>query len=139
MKKDVIAVSIIGLVMFLVVIGLFGWLFAPPAWGAESSVTFAWDANTETDLVGYRIYQSNTSGVYVFGPDNCAADITKGTETATITGVGDGIWYWVVTAYDEAGNESGPSNELSASLDTVSPGSPVNVRITLVVKVEVGE
>ena len=103
---------------------------------AASNVTFEWDANSESDLAGYRLYQSQASGDYTFGDGNQVATITAGTETVTISGVADGTYYWVLTAYDTDGNESGPSNEVTANLDTLAPGSPVNVRITIIVKVE---
>ena len=103
---------------------------------AASNVTFEWDANSETDLAGYRLYQSQTPGVYTFGDGNQVASILTGTETVTITGVSDGVYYWVLTAYDTHGNESGPSNEVTANLDTLAPGSPTTVTITIIIKVQ---
>lgn len=108
---------------------------------AASQLTFTWDANTEPDLAGYRIYQSASSGVYVYGVDGNAVldipvlDIPVGTTIGTIQ-VSDGIWYWIVTAYDTSGNESGPSNEVTAVLDSVPPGSPSGFTITIIIKVE---
>ena len=89
-------------------------------------VNFAWDANSESDLAGYRLYQSGTSGSYTYGSGNEVAEISAGTETCTID-VADGTWYWVLTAYDTNGNESGPSNEVSASVDQTAPAPPVNL------------
>jgi hypothetical protein len=63
--------------------------------------------------VGYRVYQSSQSGVYTFGQGNEVDDVPKGTETVTLYDIPDGIWYWVVTAYDDEGFESTPSNEVS--------------------------
>lgn len=103
---------------------------------AASNVTFEWDANSETDLVGYRLYQSQMSGDYIFGDGNQVATITAGTETVTITGVSDGAYFWVLTAYDDKGNESGPSNEVTANLDTTPPESPTTVIITIIIKVQ---
>lgn len=73
-------------------------------------VTLAWDANTEPDLAGYRIY---------FGPASRAygAPIVIGTQTTyTITGLPAGTYYFAVTAYNTAGLESGFSNEVSATI-----------------------
>lgn len=83
-------------------------------------VTLKWDANTEDDLAGYRVYKSNESGVYAYGIGNEADSVPVGTETSTIT-VEDGGWFFVVTAWDGDGNESGPSNEVSETIDTMSP------------------
>ena len=118
------------LMAFLMVLLLVG-----QAW-ADSNVTFAWDANTETDLAGYRLYQSSTPGTYTFGESEAVVTIPAGTETVQIT-VPDGTLYFVLTAYDTDGNESGPSNEVTpGDLDTTPPVNPSGVRITVVVKVE---
>ena len=100
---------------------------------AESNVTFVWDANTESDLAGYRLYQSQMSGSY---PDPHVAEIPAGTETVTINDVPDGTYYWVLTAFDTDENESGYSNEVTANLDTLAPGAPVNVIIQVIIKVQ---
>lgn len=78
---------------------------------AADDVTLAWDANTESNLVGYRLYQSQTSGVYPFGDGNQVATILEG-ETVEVTDLGSGSYYWVLTAYDTDGLESEPSNEV---------------------------
>lgn len=81
-------------------------------------VGFAWYANTEADLAGYYLYWSDTTGGHVFGKDNAVATIPKGTETVRVQGHEAG--YWVLTAYDKNGFESGPSNEL----ETFAPDAP---------------
>ncbi len=101
---------------------------------ADNSVAFTWDANPESDLAGYRLYQTDTAGVYVYGESFAVEEIPAGTETVTITGVSDGTMFWVLTAYDTEGNESGPSNEVSAILDSTPPGAPTILEITAVVK-----
>lgn len=101
---------------------------------AGSNVTLAWDPNTEADLAGYRLYQSATSGQYEFGPDHCVATIPAGTETVTLEDVADGTWYFVMTAYDNFGNESKRSNEVMITLDSTPPAPPQNFIITLVKK-----
>ena len=103
---------------------------------AASNVTFEWDANSELDLAGYRLYQSQTPGVYTFGDGNQIATVLAGTETVQITDVVDGIYFWVLTAYDATGNESGPSNEVTANFDTLAPGAPTTVTITIIIKVQ---
>jgi len=100
-------------------------LIAFPAFAMD--VSFQWDPNSESDLAGYRLYQSNTSGSYTYGSGNEVAEILAGTETCTID-VADRVWYWVLTAYDTNGNESGPSNEVSASVDQTAPAPPTNLQ-----------
>lgn len=103
---------------------------------ASSNVTFEWDPNSETDLAGYRLYQTQIMGQYTFGNGNEVASVAAGIEEVTIIGVGDGVYYWVLTAYDTHGNESGPSNEVTANLDTLAPGAPTTVTITIIIKVQ---
>lgn len=90
-------------------------------------VIFEWDANMESDLAGYRLYQSNTSGLYTFGAGNEVKEILVGTETCTLN-ITDGTWFWVLTAYDSNGNESGPSNEVSTNIDQTAPAPPTNLQ-----------
>jgi len=74
---------------------------------AAGQVTLAWDANTEPDLSGYRIYYGTASGTYGT-PINVGNVLTY-----TVTGLTDGLtYYFALTAYDTFGNESGYSNEV---------------------------
>lgn len=88
-------------------------------------VVFEWNANSEEDLAGYRMYQTITPGQYTFGAEHAIGDIPAGTETFTHTIQEDGTFYWVATAYDTAGNESGPSNEVTQDLNFKPPAPPV--------------
>lgn len=90
--------------------------------------TFVWDANTESDLDGYRLYQSSTPGGYVFGDGNQVATAGAGDTSITITGVAAGDWYWVLTAFDYDGNESGPSNEVN----NIAPMPPQGFKFSMV-------
>lgn len=111
MRKAIIAVSIVFLA--------FGIVYAAVINGGSfvdgSMIKFAWDANVETDLAGYRIYRFDTQDGAVFGTDspNLLADIPCNggdTSVACTTWQTDqtpiGTWYWKITAYDLAGNES---------------------------------
>jgi fibronectin type 3 domain-containing protein len=100
---------------------------------AASSVTFEWDANPENDLAGYRLYQSNQSGVYGQTPISV---IPAGTETVVLD-ISDGTYFWVLTAFDDNGNESTHSNEVTKSLDSIPPGAPTQLLIRIVVKITV--
>jgi hypothetical protein len=98
----------------------------PPANGSENgSAVIAWngpgtnaDSTALTDLAGYRVYQSTTSGAYTSGP---VATVTApasggGTATATINNLAPGTYYFVVRAYDSSGTESVYSNEASKTI-----------------------
>jgi hypothetical protein len=71
-------------------------------------VVLAWDANTEPDVTGYKVYSGTTSGTY-----GTPVDVGN-VLTRTVTGLTDGqTYFFAVTAYDSFGNESGYSNEVS--------------------------
>ena len=81
-----------------------------------------WDANTESDLAGYRLYEKAEDGAY-----EELATCIKGTTAlmfSSATPHTDGVYGWVVTAYDGAGNESGYSNEVTAVFDAGAPAPP---------------
>jgi hypothetical protein len=81
-------------------------------------ITLAWDANTEPDLTGYKIYFGTASRAY-------GASVVIGTQTTyTITGLAPGTYYFAVTAFNSAGLESGYSNEVSATVT----GTPTTSR-----------
>jgi hypothetical protein len=81
-----------------------------------------WNANKDTDLAGYNVYYGTSSGKY-------SACINVGNATSyKIDNLTQGsTYYFMVTALDNAGNESADSAEvhatipLSASVDTTPP------------------
>jgi|WetSurMetagenome_2_1015567.scaffolds.fasta_scaffold68803_5 hypothetical protein len=99
-----------------------------------ADVKFAWDKSPEADMASYRLYQSQTSGSYVYGvaSPNYKATITHPTITYTLTGVAEGLHYWVLTAVDTSANESVPSNEVSKNVDTTPPGKPLNFTLPVI-------
>jgi hypothetical protein len=73
-----------------------------------TQVSLAWDANTETDLAGYKLYYGTSSGSY---PNSVA--LGKVT-TYTVSGLAEGVTnYFALTAYNTKGLESGFSNVIS--------------------------
>lgn len=77
------------------------------------SVTLSWNANTESDLAGYKIYRATSSGGY----GAPIATLPAGTTQYVSSGLAMGsTYFFVITAYDQAGNESPFSNETSKSL-----------------------
>jgi hypothetical protein len=80
-------------------------IFPMIAHGAE--VGLAWDANTEPDLAGYKIYYGTASGSY-----SQSIDVGNTTQH-TLTGLDEGVTYYLAaTAYDTDNNESAYSVEL---------------------------
>jgi hypothetical protein len=80
---------------------------------SSSSAILTWNANTESDLAGYKVYRATGSGAY----GAPIATIPAGTVTYSATGLQPGTTYFfVITAYDNAGNESVFSNEVSKSV-----------------------
>lgn len=78
----------------------------PPPSGGSATVT--WNANTESDLSGYRVFYGTSSGNY---PNS----ISVGKVTsATITGLTVGTTYYIaVKAVDTSGNLSGFSAQVT--------------------------
>ena len=100
---------------------------------AGSNVTLAWDANTEPDLAGYKLFWGDATGVYTQSID------VNNVITHTVENLPDGTYYFAVIAYDDSANESGYSNEVNQALeDLAPPASTKNLVITIVIQVGVG-
>lgn len=85
----------------------YGDCIAPAICGVNvGKVKLAWDANTESDLAGYRIYYGSKSGEYIYSID--VGNVTE--YTLEINEQGD--WFVAATAYDTDNNESNYSAEL---------------------------
>ena len=104
-----------------------------------ANITFQWDANTEADLAGYKLYASRTSGNYAGANFNTIglADLPDPANPEyTLHAVPMGTWYFVLTAFDNEvpENESGYSNEVMAIVTEVPgpPGDPQNFIIVVI-------
>jgi hypothetical protein len=75
-------------------------------------VTIAWDPNDEPDLKGYKVYYGTASGTYDHIED--VGDVTIYQTPDLAPGY---TYYFVVTAYDLALNESAYSDEISKYID----------------------
>ena len=96
--------------------------------------TLLWDApttNTDgspiTDLKGYKVYYSQTSGVYSDIKSNDVGNVTT-ISIKTVIGQLKDLYYFVVTAYDLSGNESDFSNEVSNQF-FLKKSSPTNAEL----------
>ncbi len=93
-----------------------------------AALLVSWDANSEADLAGYKLYygteQANYSELVDVGSVNSyiVQNLTEGQ-----------TYYFVLTAYDRSGNESAPSDEATATVvgpQTLATASPEGVTIT---------
>jgi hypothetical protein len=98
------------------------------AYGVSSAaeVTLAWDANTESDLMGYKIYYDTSPGDPYDGTD-AAQGISpiivlredlddRDNPRFTLTGLNENEdYYFILTAFDHENLESGYSNEASTA------------------------
>lgn len=93
-----------------------------------ADVTLQWDANSESDLQGYRIYKTEVEGSYTYVKDNPIDNnkVWEGADEFCTIQISDGPYecWFVATAYDKCGNESDPSNEVKYDTEPpISPGS----------------
>lgn len=96
------------------------------------TATLTWNPNTESDLAGYRVYQGTITGQY--GPPTDVGLSTTYTVTLPQLTI-DQTYYFAVSAYDLAGNESGKSSEVSKLVTGIPnvdapPAPPTGVRIS---------
>ena len=78
---------------------------------AAGTATLAWDAVTDENLQGYRVYYGTFSGKYLQSPGQ-GLPVGNDTTTYKVTGLSNGAtYYFAVTAYDLQG-ESAYSNEV---------------------------
>jgi Fibronectin type III domain len=77
-------------------------------------VTLTWTANREPDLAGYKIYVGTASGTYSFPG---SAFVTGKVTSYTVSNLPMGqTYFFAISAYDSASNESSLSSEVSKSL-----------------------
>lgn len=114
---------------FILVV-ILSWFLTVLAFGA--AVRLRWDENTETNLAGYQILESNVPGgpytlVEEIPPNHHEGDTTlpdeDGRDYYRILDLADGVYYWVVTAFDNEipRNVSVYSNEVGVQIINVIP------------------
>ena len=86
----------------------------PPPGPSPGSVTLTWTANREPDIAGYKVYVGTASGTYSFpGSAFVIGKVTSYTVSNLPMGQ---TYFFAISAYDSAGNESLLSAEVSKSL-----------------------
>ena len=90
-------------------------LWSSTAWGA----TLTWNANSEPDMAGYRVYQCGQQPC-TLASGKASSLATLGKVTSFNIGTPAVTQYYFITAYDFANNESGSSSPVLFT----PPGSP---------------
>jgi len=86
----------------------------PPPGPSTGSVTLSWAANGEADLAGYKVYVGTASGRYDFpGSPFMTGPVTSYRVSNLPV---PQTYFFALSAYDNAGNESSLSAEISNSL-----------------------
>jgi hypothetical protein len=91
------------------------------ATAGNAMVSLDWDDNSEPDLDGYNVWRSTTSGSGYTQINGSLVTNSDYTDNAVTIGV---PYYYVVTAVDSLSNESGNSNEDSATPYDGNPPLP---------------
>lgn len=100
-----------------------GLALAQSAWCA----TFSWNANSESNIAGYKVYYGTASGNY-----SQSADVGKVTQATISTLTPGSIYYAAVAAYNTSGKEGAKSSEVSftASGTSTTPSAKPSVTLT---------
>ena len=124
---------------FILLVAVLFAALASPMWAGSKQLTFAWEqVLPETnDLKEWRIYSATQSG----GPYTLTATVPYVSPQTTYTSSqqmtspdGQRVQYFfVLTALDNAGNQSGYSNEVSTWIDFEAPGIPTKFTVTVTV------
>jgi hypothetical protein len=87
-----------------------------PAYAA-SNIKLAWDANTEPDVSGYRVYYRTEPGAYT-------GFVNAGNKTTvTLASLPAGTYFAAVTALGSGGIESAFSDEVTFTITPAAPGA----------------
>ena len=106
--------SIFRKAIFTLTVLLFTFVLSQSALAAQ--IKLAWNANTDPDVVGYKVYYGTSSKSY-------SGSVDAGNVTAyTLTGLTQGQTYYIcVTAYNKSNSESGYSGEVSGVATDPTP------------------
>lgn len=77
-------------------------------------VYFSWNANTEPDIAGYKIYAGTVSGTYdATNSPRDVGNVTSGANAYFDVQTFNQAMYFALTAYNTGAQESGFSTEIS--------------------------
>lgn len=93
----------------------------------ESSLYVSWEQNSEADLAGYKVHFGTRSGSYAR-----SIDVRKVTNYSLFNLDPEEVYYIALTAYDQEGNESSHSSEVTGRYryDSGPPLSPSGLRVS---------
>lgn len=116
-------VSVLLLIMGQLIASAQLYVATPGGTNSGVSVAMAWDPSPDANVAGYYIYYGTISG-------QCTNRLDAGpTATATVSGMEVGMtYYFTVTAYDEIGQESPPSNEIAFTVPDPIPDTPITLQ-----------
>ncbi len=86
--------------------------------GGSGSVSLAWSGNSESDLAGYNVYRSDTSGGTYIKVNSALVNTSAYNDTAVSA---SSTYFYKVTAVDTSSNESVQSSSVSATTDGTPP------------------
>ena len=95
--------------------------------GSAVAATLTWNANTESDLAGYRVYQCNATPCAP-GSGNQSLLTSLGKVTSFDIGTPTVTKYYYITAYDSANLESGASNVVTVVPAGSQPAPPPAIK-----------
>lgn len=128
MKKTMFLLMVIAFIMIPVV-----------SFAECYGIKLKWDANTESDLEGYRVFMRSDGNAYDY--NNPAAEVDRSTVEIWIKNIEEGCYAFVVRAFDTSGKESGDSNEVGPDcmedlfiIITEAPANPSGCFINNIVK-----
>jgi hypothetical protein len=104
------------LVLIMLIVGGSIGLQQKVAHSAEIALT--WEANTEPNLTGYRVYYGTASETYYYSVD--IGNVTSCSVSNLLVGQ---TYYFVVTAYNTDGIESEYSEEVSVAVEAPIAGT----------------